>query len=80
MMNINVISLNLCTQLAFKSMFKHKIDDGHVVLIASILAHRVWPKLLHFYTATKHAVRALQEGWRLEVKEKCFSYYIFLSK
>lgn len=42
--------------------------DGHVVNVASIAAHRVVPTAA-VYCATKHAVRAITEGLRLEHDE-----------
>merc|ERR1712156_762001 len=72
MLDVNVLSLQLCTQLAIKSMLKNKIDDGHVILVNSMAGHRVAPipgGKTRFYTATKFAVTALLEGWRQEVRE-----------
>ena len=72
MLDVNVLALNLCTQLAVKSMLKHKIDDGQIIMINSMSGHRV-PNMAggktRFYSATKFAVTALLEGWRQEVKE-----------
>ena len=65
-------ALNLCTQLAVKSMLKHKVDDGQIIMINSMSGHRV-PNMAggktRFYSATKFAVTALLEGWRQEVRE-----------
>ncbi|TRY74007.1 hypothetical protein TCAL_06693 [Tigriopus californicus] len=69
MMDLNVLALCLCTQLALKSMFKHKIDDGQVIFLNSLSGHRVLSNpAIHFYAATKYAVTALLEGWRQEVR------------
>jgi len=69
MLDVNVLSLQLCTQLAIKSMLKNKIDDGQVILVNSMSGHRVAPgPTTRFYTATKFAVTALLEGWRQEVR------------
>merc|ERR1712062_211945 len=60
MLDVNVLSLQLCTQLAIKSMLKNKIDDGQVILVNSMSGHRVAPSpKTRFYTATKFAVTAL---------------------
>merc|ERR1712156_596929 len=72
MLDVNVLSLQLCTQLAIESMLKNEIDDGQVILVNSMSGHRVAPVpggKTRFYTATKFAVTALLEGWRQEVRE-----------
>lgn len=69
MLNVNVIALNLCTQLAVRSMIKHKIDDGQIVMLNSMSGHRVpTGSPTKFYSATKFAVTALLEGWRQEIR------------
>merc|ERR1711997_820200 len=69
MMDVNVLSLQLCTQLAVKSMLKNKID-GQVILVNSLSGHRVSRnRITRFYSATKYAVTALLEGWRQELKD-----------
>lgn len=70
MLNINVLALCLCTQLSVELMKKKNIDDGHIVMISSISGHRVPPNpSTRFYAAAKHAVRALVEGWRQEMRD-----------
>ncbi len=45
------------------------ISDGHIINIGSINGHRVIPEgAWHCYSASKHAVRALTEGTRNEVR------------
>ena len=46
---------------------------GHVVNISSMSGHRVpnGSSGGSFYAATKHALRALTEGLRQEVRERC---------
>merc|ERR1711997_1269159 len=62
MLDVNVLSLQLCTQLAIKSMLKNKINDGQVIMVGSMSGHRVAPSpKTRFYTATKYAVTALVE-------------------
>ena len=56
MVNVNVLGLCICTRESLK-MMKEKVDDGHVIHIASVLAHTIEP-MASFYCATKHAVRA----------------------
>ena len=68
MMDVNVVGLNHCVQLAVKSMLKNKIDDGQIVMVNSMSGHRLVPQSkFRFYSATKFAVTALCEGWRLEL-------------
>jgi len=43
-------------------------DSGHIINIASVAAHHVYPKSV-VYAATKHAVRAISEGLRLELRD-----------
>ena len=45
---------------------QHKIDDGQVIFVNSMSGHRVAGGS-KFYSATKYAVTALLEGWRMEV-------------
>lgn len=40
---------------------------GHIINVSSVAGHKVGPNFA-VYAATKHAVRALSEGLRLEVK------------
>lgn len=68
MLDINVIALNQCTQLAIKSMLKHNIDDGHVIMVNGMAGHRISGTWTLFYGATKFAVTGLLEGWRQEVR------------
>merc|ERR1712090_89224 len=70
MMDVNVLALCLCTQLSIKSMTKHGVDDGQVVMVSSMSGHRVAPSpSTRFYSATKFAVTGLLEGWRQEVRD-----------
>ncbi|VTY34151.1 putative oxidoreductase [Xylophilus ampelinus] len=41
--------------------------SGHIVNIASIAGHKVFTPIGTVYSATKHAVRAISEGLRVEV-------------
>merc|ERR1719192_1926853 len=69
MLDVNVLSLQLCTQLAIKSMLKNDIKDGQIILVNSMSGHRVPPSpSTRFYSATKYAVTALCEGWRQELR------------
>ncbi|XKL62703.1 hypothetical protein PGB90_002536 [Kerria lacca] len=69
MVTINVIALSLCAKEAVKSMRKRNVECGHIIHLSSNAAHIV-PEYgpFHFYAATKHAVKALTEGLRQELK------------
>lgn len=66
MLELNVLALCVCTREAIADMRKRG-DDGHVVHISSMAGHRV-PRGSGVYSATKHAVKALTEGLRLELR------------
>jgi len=67
MLEVNVLALCVCTREAVADM-RARGDDGHVVHISSMSAHRV-PAGSGVYSATKFAVRALTEGLRQELRE-----------
>uniref|UniRef100_A0A8D8TE43 Dehydrogenase/reductase SDR family member 11 n=1 Tax=Cacopsylla melanoneura TaxID=428564 RepID=A0A8D8TE43_9HEMI len=68
-LDVNVVALSVCTREAVKSMERRNVTDGHIIHLSSNVAHLV-PRLpaLHFYSASKHAVRALTEGLRQELR------------
>lgn len=68
-LDTNVTGLVLCSQWAYKSMVDRKVD-GHIVHISSIAGHSVpnFPKL-NIYPGTKHAVRAITETMRHEMRD-----------
>ncbi|XP_029731178.1 farnesol dehydrogenase-like [Aedes albopictus] len=67
-MDTNVMGLVLCSREAYQSMKKRSVD-GHVVHINSIAGRRVpnFPKL-NIYVASKHAVTAITETMRNELR------------
>lgn len=71
MMELNVLSLCQCTNLAVKAMKKLNIQDGYIININSESGH-MHPRSskFHFYSATKHCVRALSETLRTELKSQ----------
>lgn len=66
MLEVNVLALCVCTREAVRDM-RERGDDGHVIHVSSMAAHRV-PPGSGVYAATKHAVRALTEGLRQELR------------
>ena len=67
-LNVNILSYNYATQLSIQSMMKHNVDDGQIIFINSVLAHTFVPNpKIAFYSATKHALNCLLDGWRHEL-------------
>ncbi len=66
MLHVNVLALSIATREAVIDMKRRKVD-GHIVHISSMSAYRV-QGASGMYAATKHAVRALTEGLRLELR------------
>ncbi|XP_002022919.2 farnesol dehydrogenase [Drosophila persimilis] len=70
----NVMGVVYCTQRAFQSM-RQRSASGHVVLLNSVVGHYLFNPLpgsqqeLNMYPATKHAVTALTELFRQEMRE-----------
>ena len=67
MLELNVLALSACTYEAISDM-RCRGDDGHVIHVSSMAAHRV-PPGSGMYSATKYAVRALTEALRQELRE-----------
>ncbi|ETN62710.1 oxidoreductase [Anopheles darlingi] len=68
-LDTNVTGLVLCSQRAYQSMVKRSVD-GHIVHISSIAGHGV-PSVpnMNVYPASKHAVRAITETMRHEMRD-----------
>ncbi|XP_017100611.1 farnesol dehydrogenase [Drosophila bipectinata] len=70
----NVMGVVQCTQRAFESLRERQVT-GHVVLINSIVGHYLFNPLpgsqqeLNMYPATKHALTALTELFRQELRD-----------
>ncbi|ALC48894.1 CG3301 [Drosophila busckii] len=73
MVETNVLGVSWCTREAFQSLQRRQINDGHVIIINSIVGHKI-PVLpgqsLNMYPPSKHAVTALTEVLRQEFNSK----------
>lgn len=68
MFKVNVFAVGICIREALKSMKDRGIDDGHIINISSIAAHRVSPVMpAGVYCSTKAALRFLTEALRREL-------------
>src|SRR5262245_28226517 len=65
MIDINIKGVLYGLAAALPHMRAQK--SGHIINVSSVAGHKVGPGGA-VYSATKHAVRALSEGLRLEVK------------
>ncbi|PSN57064.1 hypothetical protein C0J52_01753 [Blattella germanica] len=68
-LDLNVLSLSICTKQALDIMKENGVDDGHIIHINSIVGHD-YVDGVYFYTASKRAVTALTEGLRRELANK----------
>jgi NADP-dependent 3-hydroxy acid dehydrogenase YdfG len=68
MLEVNILGLCLCTREALADM-RARGRFGQIIHIGSMAGQRV-PPGAGFYGATKHAVRALTESLRLELRER----------
>ncbi|CAL4073242.1 unnamed protein product, partial [Meganyctiphanes norvegica] len=70
MLDVNVVALCLCTREAIRIMREANVGHGQIIHISSMTGHCVVnfaPS--HFYAGTKHAVKALTEGLRQELRD-----------
>ncbi len=67
MLEVNVLSLAVFTREALADM-RRRGDCGHIIHISSMSAHRVPTGTGGMYSATKHAVRAMTEALRRELR------------
>ena len=67
MFDVNVIGLSVFTREAIADM-RRASDQGYVIHISSMSGHRVPEGTGGMYSATKHAVRALTEALRRELR------------
>lgn len=69
LLQVNVLSVAIGAREAIKYMKKCGVNDGHIVNLNSTVGHKVINRAAsHFYSATKHAVTALTEGLRQELR------------
>jgi len=66
-LNVNILALLICTRESIKLMKENNVDDGQVINISSMSGHRLIDNFV--YSGTKHAVKALTEGLRVELFE-----------
>ncbi|XP_071489314.1 dehydrogenase/reductase SDR family member 11-like [Diadema antillarum] len=70
MTEVNVLGTLFCCREAVDLMKKHNVDDGVLINLVSLAAHKWTPHSdLHFYGATKVMLLAIQEGFRQELRE-----------
>ncbi|TRY71024.1 hypothetical protein TCAL_01257 [Tigriopus californicus] len=71
LLDVNVLAVSHCTQLAVKAMRDNpKVEDGQVIVVNSMSGHAVHPHpFARFYSTTKHAVTGLVQAWRDEVAD-----------
>ncbi len=67
MLEVNVLALAVCTREAVKQM-EARASSGQIIHISSMSGHRVPTGTGGMYSATKHAVRALTEALRRELR------------
>ena len=71
MIEVNVIGLCVCTREFMRQAEVAGVDSGHIILLNSVCGHYVKNSPgVHFYTATKHAVTAITEGVRNELRSR----------
>jgi NADP-dependent 3-hydroxy acid dehydrogenase YdfG len=63
--DVNIKGVLYGVAAALPHMMKQK--SGHMIFVSSVAGHKIGPDFA-VYAATKHAVRALAEGFRQEVK------------
>ncbi|XP_033167059.1 farnesol dehydrogenase [Drosophila mauritiana] len=72
-LDVNVLGVTWCTRQWFLSLQRRKVNDGHVVVINSVVGHSV-PAVegfsLNMYAPSKHAITALTEILRQEFNKK----------
>ncbi|XP_022085778.1 dehydrogenase/reductase SDR family member 11-like isoform X2 [Acanthaster planci] len=70
MLNVNILAVAICCREAVKQMEEKGAMDGQLLVTNSLTGHRLSARQIHFYGVTKHAVTALVEAIRRELREK----------
>ncbi|XP_022085836.1 dehydrogenase/reductase SDR family member 11-like [Acanthaster planci] len=70
MLDVNFLAVAICCREAVKQMEEKGATDGQLLVTNSLAGHRLTVKDFHFYAVTKHAVTALVEAIRRELREK----------
>ncbi|XP_038060830.1 dehydrogenase/reductase SDR family member 11-like [Patiria miniata] len=70
MFEVNVLAVAICCREAVKQMEEKGATDGQLLVTNSLSGHRLTTKDTYFYAVTKHAVTALVEAIRRELREK----------
>ena len=70
MLDVNVLALAVCTREFYQRRVATGIDSGYIININSVMGHAMPDDTpSHFYGVSKHAVSALTEGVRQELRE-----------
>lgn len=69
MLEVNVLALAICTREALRDL-QARDDDGQIIHISSMSAHRVPTGTGGMYSASKHAVKAMTEALRRELRAR----------
>ena len=74
-MKVNLLAPTLCSKLAISNMTaQNKAARGHIINILSVWGCEVPRReYTHFYSATKHALKAVAEGLRIELATRKLS-------
>ncbi|XP_023932623.1 dehydrogenase/reductase SDR family member 11-like [Lingula anatina] len=69
--DVNLLAATTVAHLSIKSMKERNVNDGHIINISSSMGHTVLEYgNLHTYSATKHALNAITEGLRHELRNE----------
>ena len=70
MLDVNVLGLTVCTREFYQRRVATGIDSGYIININSDMGHTMPDESpYHFYGVSKHAVSALTEGVRKELRD-----------
>jgi len=66
MVDVNIKGVLSCIHAALPHLIESR---GHIINLASVAAHNVWPNSV-VYAGTKHFVKVISKGLRLELRDK----------